>query len=254
MLRYNLKGEITTWGDRVVYTKAKDTCTKKGDLFYDCTRNQWIFGKLEEDKQKDLMIMEENEITNTETLCPDAVKQWKINLDGRFRPKFAIDEDIQVVCEGNPDENEDANKIKAVSAAQREDVKDDGLLKLLQAIAINQESNQKQLSELLLINDNLTAKMEILEQEISKGLQKPAVVYEKISPSFLNSLAAPNDGSEELNAQSKTFVIGNTEDVVPQESYGFIKLNGSTYRKLFTQGGGTDILVEINLLGITKID
>ena len=39
-----------------------------------------------------------------------------------------------------------------------------------------------------------------------------------------------------------------------KESFGFIKLNGSNYRKLFPQEGGTEVKVEIDVLAISKID
>ena len=103
-------------------------------------------------------------------------------------------------------------------------------------------------------NDNLTVKLDRIEEDIKKGLQAPPVVYENITSNFLDSLAAPDEGSSEFKKKAKTFVIGDTGDVVPKESYGFIKLNGSNYRKLFAQDRGTDVKVNIDVLGITKID
>ena len=43
-------------------------------------------------------------------------------------------------------------------------------------------------------------------------------------------------------------------DVVPKDIYGFIKLDGSNYCKIFSQDGGTDVKVNIDVLRITMID
>ena len=83
-LLLNNEDKITTWNGKVVYTKEEKICTKKGDMFYDCNNNQWISGSLDTGLQDEFMIMEENPPLEGESDCPNIVKEWKINLDGRF--------------------------------------------------------------------------------------------------------------------------------------------------------------------------
>ena len=261
--------EITTWNGKVVYTKVEKICTRKGDMFFDCNNNQWIFGSLETGVQDDFMIMGENPPLVGESDCPVNVEEWKINLDGRFRPSFQVDDEIEVVCDGDTtpatttlltttttqgitpssDPTVQLSESTLVDLMER---MQDLLLSKIDDLSMTQKSTQEQIQDLSMKNDNMKEKLEEIEEGIKKGLQAQPVVYENISSNFLDTLAAPDGDSSKKKA--KTFVIGDTVDVVPKESYGFIKLNGSNYRKLFPQDGGTDVKVNIDVLGITKID
>ena len=247
-------------------------------MFYDCNNNQWIFGSLDTGLQDDFMIMEENPPLEGESACPNVVDEWKSNLDGRFRPLFAVDDEIEVICDGETTSidttlqttasvtktiatTESTTNTPNIAEGLSESTIAD-LVKTMQEVlaakidelSTTQRITQGQIEDLSMKNDNLTEKLERIEKDIKKGLHAPPVVYENITSNFLDSLAAPDEGSSEFKKKAKTFVIGDTVDVVPKESYGFIKLNGSNYRKLFAQDGGTDVKVNIDVLGITKID
>ena len=245
-------------------------------MFYDCNNNQWIFGSLDTGLQDDFMIMEENPPLEGESDCPNIVKEWKINLDGRFRPLFTVDDEIEVVCDGETTSTDTTlqtttsvttpttrstttsqNNAEGLSESTIADLvktMQEVLASKIDELSTTQRITQGQIEDLSMKNDNLTEKLERIEVDIKKGLQAPPVVYENITSNFMDSLAAPDEGSSEFKKKAKTFVIGDTVDVVPKESYGFIKLNGSNYRKLFAQDGGTDVKVNIDVLGITKID
>ena len=261
--------EIKTWRGKVVYTKEEKTCTKKGDMFFDCSNNKWVFGSLDTGVQDDFMIIEENPPVDGESECPADVQEWKINLDGRFRPSFKLDEEIEVVCEGGSTladtTTTTTTSFPTTTLTTAKDFNENAVLDLVKKmqeflgskiddLSNTQKITQEQIFDMSIKNNNLTEKLEQIEKKIKNGFQAQPVVYENISSNFLDTLAAPDEDSSELNRKPKTFVIGDTVDVVPKESYGFIKLNGSNYRKLFPQDGGTIVRVNIDVLGITKID